>query len=100
MARGDPEAETFGHEAERLAGGEPPDADGDALAHRNRGPEHRVLFGNGGTQLFADQVERFAAHAEGFSELGFREVRVVALVPPGSRPVFDPESPVVLRRRL
>jgi len=97
VAGGDAEAEALGDEAERLPRGEAPDADGDPLADGDGGAERGVLLGDGGAQRVAEHGEGGAAHAEGGAEVGLRVVGAAALLPPGARPVLDPQPALLVR---
>ena len=88
---GDAHAEALGDEAERLPGGEAPDADGDALADRDGGAEHGVLLGDGGAQLLADGLEGGPRHPERAAELVLGARRAAHPVPPLVVALLDPE---------
>ena len=96
VTRGDSQAEAFGNLAEGVAGGEAPNAHRHALPHRDRLAEHRVFLGDGGVQMLADHVEGGLAHAEVAPEFLFREVRLVAALPPVLGAILDPQAALLL----
>jgi len=98
VASGDSQPEALGDLAERVTGGQPPDADGHALAHGDGVAEHGVFLGDGGVEMLADDVEGGLAHAEAAAEFVLREVGAVAALPPVLGAVLDPKA-ALLRRR-
>lgn len=94
MAGGDAKAESFRDEAEGLAGGEAPDADGDALADGDGEAEGGVLFSDGGAEEVADEVEGGLAHPEVAEEVGVGVAGVAHPVPPLPGPGLHPLAAV------